>query len=242
MRTKTNVLQEKVISDLNMRKMLLETCMTKKDAWHAKIQVEIALDKSGSMPSLYQNGTMQAIIEMLFPFALLLNKNKTLKVSTFSDNMQMQEPVSESNLYNYITNEVMTKHPFLLCGGRNFFPIMDHIFTNHREENNPDWARLVFFVTGGDGYDPEKYHAVLHESAKYNLFWQFISLESNLQRNFIAKDPVSPQCANNTDFLHISLNSSVFYERLYGLLLNKYLLWEKEAKIKGIIPKASCIA
>lgn len=242
MRTNTNVLQEKVISDLNMRKILFGTCLTKKNAWNSKIQVEIALDKSGSTPSLYQNGTMQTIIEMLFPFALIFNKNKMLNVSTFSDNIQIQEAVSESNLYNYILDEVMAEHPFTLCGSRNFFPIMNQILSNHIEERNPHCSRLVFFITNGDGYDLEKYRTVLHESSKYNLFWQFITLESNLQRKFITKNPISLRCANNTGFLSISLDSSVFYERLYDLLLNKYLLWEKEAKIKGILPKTSCVA
>ncbi|MEL7567324.1 MAG: VWA domain-containing protein [Dehalobacterium sp.] len=242
MRTNANVLQEKVISDLNMRKILFETCLTKKNAWNSKIQVEIALDKSGSIPSLYQNGTLQTIIEMLFPFALIFNNNKMLNVSTFSDSIQIYEPVSESNLYNYILDEIITKHPFPLCGSRNFSPIMNQILNHHIAENHPDSSRLVFFITNGDGYDLEKYRTVLHESSKYNLFWQFITLESNFQRKFISKNPISLECANNTGFLSISLNNSIFYERLYDLLLNKYLRWEKEAKIKGILPKRLDVA
>ncbi|ATW25211.1 VWA domain-containing protein [Candidatus Formimonas warabiya] len=242
MKTNTNVLKEKVSADLNMRKILFETCLTKKEAWNSKIQVEIALDKSGSMPSLYKNGTMQTIVEMLLPFALIFNENKTLPVSTFSDGIQSQAPVSESNLYNYIIDEIITKHPFPLCGGRNFFPVMNRILANHLEENKANGSRLVFLITNGDGYDPEKYRPLLQESAKFNLYWQFIALECSLQRDFLPQNPFSQQCADNTGFLGISLNSSLFHERLYDLLLNKYLLWEKEAKIKGIIPRTSCVA
>lgn len=242
MKTNQNVIQEKVISDLNMRKNLFEKCVAKKNAADIKIEVEIAIDKSGSMPSLYRNGTIQTIIEALFPFASYYNQNQKLSLCTYSDDVKIQSPVSGNNLYNYIINEIMMNQPFTVCGSRNFFPVMNYIFKKHKEINRSNCSRLVFLVTNGDAYDQDGYRKLLMESSQSNLFWQFINLETNWQRDIMQNNQFCSQCANNIGFLRFPIDNPVFQERLYHLLLNKFLIWEKEARIKGIIPKKSCVA
>jgi len=242
MKTNQNMLQDKVISELNMRKTIFEKCVAKKKAVNNKIEVEIAIDNSGSMPSLYRNGTIQTIIEALFPFASYYNENQELSLCTFSDDVKIQIPVSEDNLYNYTIDEIIMNQTLTVCGSRNFFPVMSYILEKHNKINIPSCSRLVFLITNGDAYDKDSYRKLLINNVKANLFWQFINLETNWQQNFIQDNQISEQCVNNIGFLRFPMDSPVFSEKLYDLILNKFLLWEKEARIKGIISKDSHVA
>lgn len=237
-----NMLEEKVLTELNIRKGIFETSAAQKNALDLKVQVEIAFDSSGSMPPLYRNGTVQAIIEAIFPFASYFNQEKELNLCTFSHDVKKHKSVTESNLYNYTLDEIFKNRKFPLCGRREFYPLMHDIFTRDQEADNQDCTRLVFIVTNGNAYDQDRYQELLLESSHKNIFWQFISLETALQGNLLNKELLAGQGANNIGFLGFPIDRPVFHKRFYDLFLNKFLLWEKEARLKGIISRRSQVA
>lgn len=64
------------------------------------------MDYSGSMSSLYANGTVQKIVERLFPLALGFDDNGALDFYLFDSGFRKLEPVTMSNYANYVRDHV----------------------------------------------------------------------------------------------------------------------------------------
>ena len=236
-----NILDLQSLSNLTTGLQLFQDSMEKKSATSAELQVEMILDHSGSMPVFYRNGAVQTMLELLQPFALHFNINHKMNLRTFSDKVQKHLPVTEQNLSSYVMEQIMRHEQFHPCVGRYFAPVMETVFQDHLASGSTV-PRLVMIVTGGEGYDPQKYQQLISESAQYNLFWQFIGI-GNLHHMW-PKEPISSANGiNNSNFLWLGDPTRVQPDRLYDLLLNKYLCWAKDATLKGVIsPRCSSAA
>jgi len=234
MTTMIHDLKEHFLSELSQNNMIFQSCLEKKGAVDIALRVETILDQSGSMPVFYKNGAVQSLIELLLPFALHFNDPKIMNLKTFADKMQGQPPIHQGNADAYVVERIISQKPFIPCAGRYFAPGMEAVYQAHLQNKGAKINRMVFVITGGDGYDPESYQRLIAESSAKNIFWQFIRL-GGLHRLQPVEDILCPNGVHNTGNLWLGDANMVNRERFYDLLLQKYLRWAKEATRKGII-------
>ena len=73
----------------------------------AQAQVVLALDYSGSMSSLYRNGTVQDTVEKILPFGLAFDDNGEVDTYLFQDrSFKIYEPVTLKNVEGYVQKEI----------------------------------------------------------------------------------------------------------------------------------------
>ena len=89
-------------SSENLNKVLINMSKTGKiDMTKHVARVALAMDYSGSMYNLYDNGSVQNVITRLLPIALKFDDNGELEVWLFSDSQKRLEPITIKNYKNY---------------------------------------------------------------------------------------------------------------------------------------------
>lgn len=73
-----NLSKEESIKKISLRKDKVISLAKERDLSGVKSRVALALDFSGSMSSLFEDGTVQSIIERLIPLALNFDDNGEL--------------------------------------------------------------------------------------------------------------------------------------------------------------------
>jgi hypothetical protein len=81
-----------------------------------KAQVILAMDYSGSMATLYTNGTVQDTVERILPVGLAMDDNGEVDFYLFDDGVQkVPDSITLKNLDGFINSKVMGKYDM---GGR----------------------------------------------------------------------------------------------------------------------------
>jgi hypothetical protein len=93
-------------------------------------EVKFALDISGSMQSLYQNGTVQNLTDRLLAIASQFDDNGQMEVWTFSSGFDQAPTIDENMHENYIQNHILRNNSIEKWGGTNYAPVMQDILND----------------------------------------------------------------------------------------------------------------
>lgn len=102
------------------KKEVHKVCLTKPVLNGLKTQVGLVLDYSGSMNQLYNDGTVQKVIEKILPMAMEFDDNQTMEVWLFHDDYYRLPDAKLNNLKDYVKRE--TKRYSM--GGTRYSPVM----------------------------------------------------------------------------------------------------------------------
>lgn len=210
----------------------------------AQAQVVLAIDYSGSMGSLYRNGTVQDTVERILPFGLAFDDNGEVDVYRFDDGYkQMKEPVTLNNLDGYVNSKIHTGD----MGGTNYAPVLRAIQSDFKAkksggflgmggtEQPMDYPVYIIFVTDGDNGDRADTEQVIREMSEKGYFVQFIGI-GNASFSFLDKlDNLSGRKVDNANFFKVSDIKSMADEDLYKGLMSEYPEWYKQVKTLGLI-------
>lgn len=200
---------------------------------HVVARVAVAVDKSGSMESLYSNGTVQETVERLLPIGLKMDDNGELDMWIFSDHFQRLPAVREDQFHDYVQREIVNKHRS--WGGTQYAPILNDIVHKYVKEEPSKVPTFVLFITDGENSDHRESEHIITHASKHNIFFQFVGI-GHEDFYFLKKlDTMSGRFIDNANFLEIKNISRISDEQLYDMLLNEYPSWEKEARTKGLI-------
>lgn len=223
-----------------------------------KVQANIAvvLDVSGSMYSMFANGTVQEIVDRLLGIGMNMDFNKSIEVFTFSNDATHIGDANESNAKGFVENVVLRKTS--VNGGTYYSTAMKEVVDMFGEPITPVakakgfFSRLfskdepviaagkrkptfVFFITDGDNHDPELAESMVVQSAKQPIFWQFVGIGRD-NFSFLKKlDEMEGRYVDNANFFQLNDIMSISDSELYERLLNEFPEWLKEAKQKGIL-------
>lgn len=115
-------LTKKVEQVLDLRKMT-----------NVQAQVCLAIDYSGSMDTLYKNGTVQGVVNRIFAIAVKFDDNQELDVLVFSDGVEKAASCDPDMFNNYVYDHII-KCGFRM-GGTNYAPfirkVINDYFGNH---------------------------------------------------------------------------------------------------------------
>lgn len=174
--------------NLNLSKQNLQFTLEKKNIPSiTNMNVEFAMDVSGSFDDEHRNGYTQQFLNRFIPFALLFDPDKKMSMYAFSSSYKKLKDVSESNYQDYVSSTIMTCSVY--NGGTNYSEVIKEMITLSKDK--PEFfssffkpsetkvsPKLCFFVTDGEPSDTSKTLNVLKELESSNTFIVLISISS----------------------------------------------------------------
>lgn len=210
-------------------------------------RVITALDYSGSMRELYEDGTIQQTLNKLMPIGLSFDDNGEIEMHLFSDNDTVMPVLTLENYSSYKT-EIIDKANMAMMGTE-YSPVIKNILDDTDKldvikrnksifrkiiGNKKDDGETVFiiFITDGEPSDKEKAREIVRKSSYANVFIQFIGIGDNKFRFLNSLDTMTTGKVNNTGFTNMGDLRSVGDETLYNTVLSDFSRWLKERESK----------
>lgn len=218
---------------LSLRKEQFTVCLSKKNFNNIVAKVAIVLDKSGSMDLLYNNGTVQEVVERVLPIGIKFDDNATLDVWTFNEYADRMDEVTEDDFYDYVNEKILTKTA--IRGGTCYAPIINDIVKKYTQEEPSKVPAYIIFITDGDNSDKNETTEAITKASKYNIFFQFIGI-GNEDFEYLKKlDEMEGRFIDNANFFEANDISKYKDEELYDRLMSEFPSWYHLAKEKGLV-------
>ncbi len=207
--------------------------MEKKKLQHVKARVGLVLDISGSMRSLYKNGTVQKVVERILAVASQFDDDGSLDVWVYDNEYSRLKPVTELDFTDYV-NTYILNNPLIHKFGRNDEPpVMEDVIAKYTvDDRSPDPAFIVFINDGGCKRTIKK---PIVSSSDKAIFWQFVGIGNSNFEVFEKLDTMEGRYVDNANFFHIEDIEKIQDNELYDKLLNEFPAWIKEANEKNIL-------
>lgn len=204
-----------------------------------KSTVVLALDYSGSMTTLYNNGQVQELVERVLPLGLAFDDNGEVDFYLFENRFKkLPENLTLSNINGYINNKVLNKYSM---GATSYAPVINEIVKEFKPSGGLFGSKVldipvyVLFITDGENDDKSDTEKALIEASKYGIFFQFIGI-GNSSFSFLEKlDNLGGRNIDNANFCKIQNPNSKSDDDLYALLLKEYPGFVMEARTKKLV-------
>lgn len=228
----TNINNRVNLSKIDLRKKTVNSiCLEKKELINLKSKVALVLDFSYSMERLYTNGTVQDIVERMFPLALQFDNDGELDLWIFENSFIRLGSINTSNITGYV-DRIYKKYSM---GGTYYEPVMEDIFKKYIKEEKSKLPSYVIFITDGDNSDKAETEKLIKNISSMPIFWQFIGIGKE-NFSFLNKlDSMNGRVIDNANFFKIEDINTISDKELYKKLLNEYPNWLKEAKKYNIL-------
>ncbi len=218
-----SVPNEELHRKISLRKEMVLDEVKRKNITATIARVVFVLDHSGSMISMYRNGTVQNVLERIFPVAMCFDDNAELEFYWF-DNIYKELPsVTTSNLNGYVQNIILSNKEHF--GGTCYAPIMQHIVERYGIRDRANIPTFVIFITDGANSDRAAAKKVITEASRYNIFWKFIGI-GNTKFDFLESlDTFTGRFIDNANFINVNNLDQINDQQLYSLILEEYDQW-----------------
>lgn len=229
--------KEDTIKKINLAKDEVHAIrLSKKPLIDQTVYGALVLDYSGSMRSLYENGTVQAVIEKSLPIAMEFDDDGEMEVWIFNGGFYRLPNINLKNVYDYVNREIISFYGY---GGTNYAPVMKDILKSYTKKTSaglfkkasPKFPEYVIFITDGDNFDKHETDKIIVEASKYPIFWQFIGI-GNDDFNYLRKlDDMKNRYVDNADFFVVKDINDITYDKLF----DEFPEWLIDPKVKQMI-------
>lgn len=228
-----NLSKEDSLVKLDLRKDEVNLlCLDKPELNNLSARVALVLDYSGSMRNLYNDGTVQSIIERILPLAMQFDDNAELDLWIFENSFKRLGGITKNNFYGFVKNEIMSKYSM---GGTNYCPVMKDIHTKYMKEEPSNLPNYVIYITDGDNFDKPETTSFIKKISNTPIFWQFVGIGGGSFEYLEKLDDLKGRYVDNADFFKIQNINKVSDKDLYNCLLNEYPGWLTTIRKKGMI-------
>ncbi|KAF6618548.1 MULTISPECIES: vWA domain-containing protein [Paenibacillus] len=224
------------MSGISLLKKNAQLVLTKKNLTNVTARVGLVLDISGSMRSLYKNGTVQKVLERIVAVASSLDDDGVLDVWVYDHRFSRLPSVTENDVDNYVEKHIFSNDYLPKFGRNDEPPVMRDVIAKYtKEEPSSDPAFVIFINDGGvkRGKGDNIDNAVIDSSGE-PIFWQFIGVGESDFGVLKKLDNIEGRVVDNANFFQIQDIESMEDNQLYELLLNEFPSWLQEAKDKHI--------
>lgn len=198
-----------------------------------KARVAFVIDISGSMEPAYKKGSVQEIVEKIFPIAINFDDNAEMDVWIFEDGFRRMPAMNKDNYYGYVQREILDKK--CKFGGTSYAPVLKDVAKYYLEEKPEPSPVYVIFITDGDNFDKSETTKVVKELSNYPIFLQFVGV-GNAGFDYLEKlDDMGGRYIDNADFFKVTYNDFYIENNLYGQLLQEYPNWLSDDRVKDMI-------
>ena len=194
---------------LAKRQETLQVSLSKKkiNIGNTTFRVACALDISGSMNSLYRNGTMSEFVGKLLPFGMVFDDNQEIDMFAFNHGTQ-EIPAATADVYDDYVGKCM--RGVSISGGTAFAPIIEEITAEYFDDivttqtterpksgflnklfgkkevetayihspNTEGVPAIVFFQTDGESSSTREDMKAMQKAAQYPIYWVMVGVGS----------------------------------------------------------------
>ena len=208
---------------ISLRKDMVFDEVKRKNISATMARVVFVLDHSGSMRTMYNDGTVQNVLERIFPVAMYFDDNSELEFYWFDNSFKEFPSVTTYNLDGYVQKVIMAKKEHF--GGTSYAPIINHITKLYGKKDKSVIPTFVIFITDGANSDRADAKKALIEASHYNIFWKFIGI-GNTKFDFLEKlDTMQGRYIDNANFISVNDLDQITDKQLYSLILDEYNDW-----------------
>lgn len=221
------------MSTINLMKKTVGVILEKKKLTNVVARVGLVLDISGSMRTLYKNGTVQKVVERILAVASKFDDDGMLDVWVYDNEYSRLKSVTESDFDNYVEDYILKNDLVHKFGRNDEPPVMEDVIQKYTlEQPSKEPAFIVFINDGGCKKTIKK--PIVNSSTK-PIFWQFVGIGDSNFDTLEKLDTMEGRFIDNANFFHIKDIEKITDEELYNKLLDEFPSWLKEAKEKGIL-------
>ncbi|MGG4488277.1 vWA domain-containing protein [Metabacillus idriensis] len=221
------------MSSINLMKKTAGIVLEKKKLTGVVARVGLVLDISGSMRTLYKNGTVQKVVERILAVASQFDDDGMLDVWVYDNEFSRLPSVTERDFANYVNERILSNDTIHKFGRNDEPPVMYDVMNKYlKEDPSKDPAFIVFINDGGCKSTIKK--PVVASSDK-PIFWQFVGVGDSNFKVLENLDTMEGRFIDNANFFHVQDIDTMKDEELYDRLLNEFPDWIKEAKEKRIV-------
>ncbi|WP_462409656.1 vWA domain-containing protein [Neobacillus sp. Marseille-QA0830] len=221
------------MSTITLMKKTASIVLEKKNLKNVTARIGLVLDISGSMRTLYKNGTVQKVVERILAVASQFDDDGTLDVWVYDNEFSRLKSVTERDFDNYVEEYILGNdliHKF----GRNDEPlVMEDVIKKYTVESPSKDPSFIVFINDGGCKRTIKKPVV--ESSTKPIFWQFVGIGDSNFEVLQKLDTMEGRFVDNANFFHIQDIEKTTDEELYNQLLNEFPSWLSEATSKGIL-------
>lgn len=225
--------EKPVLTSIDLRKKIVQLTLEKKKMIHVVARVGIVLDISGSMQSLYKNGTVQDVVERILAVACHFDDNAALDVWVYDNEFSRLPTVTEKDFSSYVADQIMNNNAIHKFGRNNEPQVMEDVIQKYTKEEDDSTPVFIIFINDGGVVKPTK--KVITEAAVLPIFWQFVGIGNSDFEVLKRLDEMEGRIVDNANFIHIEDVGKVSDEWLYDQLLNEFPQWINEATAKRVI-------
>lgn len=218
-----NLSKEQTLKQINLRKdVLQQIILTKPELKTTKSRVFLTLDASGSMESMFYDGTVQKVLENILPIAMEFDDNGMLEVILFSNNPIYIGEVNVDNIHNFVSEKIVKHCPF---SGTCYEPPLEMI-TNIYLRDNIDRNRSLkdkvkfddtkehwkvkepiynIFITDGDNSDKTVTKDIMCKMSHLPIFNQFVGIGEGSFSFLSELDNMDGRFIDNANFFEYPL-------------------------------------
>nr|DAR20155.1 MAG TPA: vWA domain-containing protein [Caudoviricetes sp.] len=208
----------------NLNKVLIDMSKSSKiDMTKHVARVALAMDYSGSMSNLFNNGSVQDVVTRLLPISLKFDDNGELESWLFSEREERLKPVTVNNYKNYVRKEMMSAR--IGMGGTNYAPVLKDIVAYYKDIEPSDVPAFIIFITDGENWDRSETNKIIKELSNYNMFVQFIGIGDEDFNYLKSLDDMKGRKHDNTGFTAVEDMNRMTDEELYTEILRQYKDW-----------------
>lgn len=217
---------------LTLRKDIIEEKAVKSSVGGTMARVVFALDHSGSMRTMYKDGTVQTLLERVFPMAMYFDDNSELDFYWFDSIYKALPSVVPDNLDGYVSKMILSQNDHF--GGTCYAPIMQEITNRFALREPMKIPTFVIFITDGANSDKTAAKQVLTDASRYNIFWKFIGIGSDKFEFLERLDTLKGRFIDNANFASVNDLAKLSDDELYTLLLDEFSDWLGLCRQNGI--------
>lgn len=187
-----------------------------------RARVFVAIDRSGSMDTLYYNGSVQEVLTRLLPLALKFDDNGELEVFVFNTKSLQLAPMTLDNYDGYVNCEILKKG-YKPVGGTRYSPVINE--TTCRYDDGSSYPAFGIFITDGENSDYEFSDSAIRKSSEFKIFYQFVGIghESFIYLKHL--DDLDGRKVDNTAFVKVADFAQLDDDQLFNKLLEQYPQW-----------------
>ncbi|BCJ65892.1 VWA domain-containing protein [Polymorphospora rubra] len=219
---------------LNLRKQQVAVSLTKHGIGNVRARVLLVLDASGSMTSLYKNGTMARAVERTAAVAAQLDDDGTMQSWMFASRPGQLPDLEIGDMPRWIPAFVRMKALPKLGFGNEEQKVIAMVRDFVRQNPEPV-PTLVLFYSDGGVYQNAAIEKQFRAAADEPIFWQFIGL-GNANYGILERfDQMQGRRVDNVGFFAVDDIDRTGDPELYDRLLSEFPAWLRAARAEGIL-------
>lgn len=196
-------------------------------------RVAVVMDHSGSMDDKYDNGTVQEVLNAIFPFAIKFDDDGQMEVFIFDDVCcKIEKNMNSENYEDYVKEYIIRKrYPY---GGTRYAPAIEMTDKYYNDEESKTTPTIIFFITDGGNYrnDRTPSDKVIIESSEHGIFYMFIGVGKDDFEYLCHLDDLEGRKYDNTGFMKFTDFKNISNVEMFKNALKDYIPW---LKAKGYV-------